>query len=99
MIRIGPGSIPAAYISMVGRDERYRSGGYGGDLLADCLKRIARIADQIGIAVVLLDVLECGNEEKTRRRVELYAGYGFQSLPSMPMRMFLPVATIKGLLD
>ncbi|KQW34905.1 MULTISPECIES: hypothetical protein [Ensifer] len=97
--RPGHGSIPAAYISMVGRDERCRSGGYGGDLLADCLKRIARIADQIGIAVVLLDVLECGNEEKTKRRVELYAWYGFQSLPSMPMRMFLPVATIKGLLD
>jgi ribosomal protein S18 acetylase RimI-like enzyme len=92
--RPGHGNIPAAYISMVGRDERYKGGGYGGDLLSDCLKRIA----QIGIAVVLLDVLECGDEEKTRRRVELYAGYGFQSLPSMPMRMFLPVTAIKSLL-
>lgn len=96
--RPGHGNIPAAYISMVGRDGRCKGGGYGGDLLADCLKRIAQIADQIGVAVVLLDILECGDEEKTRRRVELYAGYGFQSLPSMPMRMFLPVATIKSLL-
>jgi ribosomal protein S18 acetylase RimI-like enzyme len=92
------GNIPAAYISMIGRDEKYKGGGYGGDLLVDCLKRIAGIAEQIGTAVVLLDVLECGDAEKTKRRIDLYTGYGFQPLPSNPMRMFLPVATIKGLL-
>ncbi|WP_455272927.1 GNAT family N-acetyltransferase [Rhizobium herbae] len=95
----GHGNIPAAYISMIGRDKRIKGGGYGGDLLADCLKRIAAVADQIGIAVVILDVLDCGDVDKTRRRVELYAGYGFQSLPSMPLRMFLPVATIRSLLE
>ncbi|WP_207917190.1 hypothetical protein [Rhizobium sullae] len=39
--RPGHGNIPAAYISMIGRDERSEGGGYGGDLVADCLKRIA----------------------------------------------------------
>lgn len=97
-IRPGHGAIPAAYISMIGRDQRYKGGGYGADLLVDCLKRIAAIADQIGMAVVLLDVLECGDEEKTNRRAALYAGYGFQPLPSMPLRMFLPVGTIRSLL-
>lgn len=97
--RPGHGNIPAAYISMIGRDEKYKGGGYGGDLLVDCLKRIAGIAEQIGTAVVLLDVLECGDAEKTKRRVDLYTGYGFQPLASNPMRMFLPVATIKGLLE
>lgn len=92
------GNIPAAYISMIGRDEKYKGGGYGGDLLVDCLKRIAGIAEQIGTAVVLLDVLECGDAERTKRRIDLYTGYGFQTLPSNSMRMFLPVATIKGLL-
>jgi len=96
--RPGHGTIPAAYISMIGRDQRYRGGGYGGDLLVDCLRRIAGIADQIGIAVVLLDVLDCGDEEKVRRRAALYAGYGFQPLPSMPRRLFLPVATIRSLM-
>ncbi|AAB91616.1 hypothetical protein NGR_a00290 (plasmid) [Sinorhizobium fredii NGR234] len=96
--RPGHGSIPAAYISMIGRDQRYRGGGYGGDLLTDCLQRIAGIADQIGIAVVLLDVLVCGDEEKTSRRVALYSEYGFQPLPSMPLRMFLPIATIRSLM-
>ncbi|MES5045589.1 hypothetical protein [Rhizobium nepotum] len=84
---------------MIGRDERYNGGGYGGYLLADCLKRIVAVADQIGIAVVILDVLDCGNVEKTRPRAALYAGYGFQPLPSMPLRMFLSVATIRNLFE
>jgi hypothetical protein len=41
------------------------------------------VADQIGIAVVILAVLDCGDVDKTRCRAELYAGYGFQSVPSM----------------
>jgi ribosomal protein S18 acetylase RimI-like enzyme len=93
------GNIPAAYISMIGRDEKYKGGGYGGDLLADCLKRIAGIAQQIGTAVVLLDVLDCGDAERTKRRIDLYGGYGFQPLASHPMRMFLPTATIRQLLE
>ncbi|MBB4188408.1 MULTISPECIES: GNAT family N-acetyltransferase [Sinorhizobium] len=96
--RPGYGAIPAAYISMIGRDQRYRGGGYGGDLLADCLKKLAGIAEQVGIAVVLLDILDCGDEEKTNRRAARYAGYGFQPLPSMPLRMFLPTATIRSLI-
>jgi hypothetical protein len=96
--RPSQGNIPAAYISMTGRDEKYKGGGYGGDLLVDCLKRIAGIAERIGTAVVVLDVLECGDAKKTKRRIDLYTGYGFQTLPSNSMRMFLPVATIKWLL-
>ncbi|WP_332303172.1 hypothetical protein [Rhizobium sp. GR12] len=44
---------------------------------------------------MILDVFDCGNVEKARRRAASYAGYGFQPLPSMPLRMFLPVATIR----
>lgn len=95
--RPGHGAIPAAYISMVGRDERFRGGGYGGILLADCLQRIVRIAEQIGTAVIVLDVIDCGDPGKTQQRKDLYIGYGFQPFPSMPMRMFLPIATIKDL--
>ncbi len=95
--RPGHGAIPAAYISMVGRDERFRGGGYGGILLADCLQRIVRIAEQIGTAVIVVDVLDCGDPGKTQQRKDLYIGYGFQPFPSLPMRMFLPIATIKDL--
>ena len=92
------GSIPAAYISMIGRDRRYAGHGYGGDLLADALTRIAAAADAIGIAVVMLDVLDCGDPDRVARRRALYEGYGFTSLSSDPLRMFLPIGTVRMIL-
>lgn len=96
--RTAHGSIPAAYISMIGRDRRFRGEGYGGDLLVDALKRIARAADEIGIAVVMMDVLDCGDPDRVARRQALYAGFGFMPLPSNPRRLFLPLATVRKLL-
>jgi hypothetical protein len=96
--RPGHGYIPAAYISMIGRDQRFAGQAIGGHLLVDCLLRITKAADQIGLSVVMLDVLDCGDGARTARRVELYTGYGFRSLPSNPMRMFLPVATVKKMM-
>ena len=48
-------NIPAAYISMIGRDLKFRGGGFGCDLVVDALRRIAVAADAIGVAVVILD--------------------------------------------
>ena len=93
------GSIPAAYISMIGRDRRYAGSGYGGDLLVDALRRIAGAAENLGLAVVMLDVLDCGDPERVARRKALYESYGFTSLPSKPLRMFLPLATVRTLID
>lgn len=91
------GNIPAAYISMIGRDTRFRGGGYGGDLLVDALRRIAVAADAIGVAVVMLDVLDCGDPGRVERRKALYESYGFQSLASNPLRMFMAVGTVRKL--
>jgi GNAT superfamily N-acetyltransferase len=96
--RPGHGGIPAIYISMIGVDLRFAGQGYGGDLLADCLKRIARIAGELGVSVVMLDVLDDGNPELVEKRKRLYTGYGFAPLPSNGMRLFLPIATIKQLI-
>jgi GNAT superfamily N-acetyltransferase len=97
--RLGHGSIPAAYISMIGVDARFAGNGHGGDLLADALARIARAAERIGLAVVMLDILDCGDPELVERRRRLYTGYGFQPLPSNPPRLFMPVASILALVD
>ena len=91
------GSIPAAYISMIGVDNRFQRQGYGGDLLVDCLKRLAVAADALGIAVVMLDVLDCGDPEKVAKRIALYTDYGFEPLPSNGSRLFLPIATVRTL--
>lgn len=92
------GNIPAAFISMIGRDQRFRGAGYGSDLLVDALDRIARAADTLGIAVVLLDVLHCGDLDRVARRKALYESFGFTPLASNPLRMFLPVTTVRSLL-
>ncbi len=91
------GSIPAAYISMIGVDTRFQGQGYGGDLLSDCLARLASAADALGIAVVMLDVLDCGDAEKVAKRLALYTSYGFEPLPSNGLRLFLPIATVRAL--
>ena len=92
------GNIPAAYISMIGRDQKFRGGGYGGDLLVDALRRIAVAADAIGVAVVMLDVLDCGDPDRVARRKTLYESYGFQSLASTPLRMFMAVSLVRHLI-
>lgn len=92
------GTIPAAYISMIGRDQKFRGGGFGSDLLVDALRRIMRAVDLVGIVVVVLDVLDCGDPERVARRKALYEGFGFAALSSNPLRLYLPVATIRALL-
>ena len=96
--RPGHGSIPAAYISMIGVDRKFAGHGYGGDLLADALNRIATAAENLGLAVVILDVLDCGNAELVEKRKKLYASYGFLSLPSNELRLFLPLLTVRQIL-
>jgi ribosomal protein S18 acetylase RimI-like enzyme len=96
--RPGHGAIPAAFIAMIGVDARHQGQGYGGDLLVDALTRIAQAADAIGIAVAILDVLDDGDAAQVARRKALYERYGFQPLPSRPLRLFLPLATVRQLL-
>ena len=93
------GNIPAAYISMIGVDSRFQGRGYGGDLLIDCLTRLVSAADVLGIAVVMLDVLDCGDPEKVAKRLALYISYGFVALPSNGLRLFLPMATVRTLIS
>ncbi len=93
------GTIPAAYISMIARDIRFARGGFGGDLLVDCLKRILMASEQIGVSVAMLDVLDDGDPEAVAKRLALYVGYGFAPLASNPPRLFLSVSTIRAFVE
>jgi len=93
------GSIPAAFISMMGRDSRFRGSKLGEDLLVDALLRIERLAATIGITVVILDVLDCGDPRKVANRLPLYQSFGFEPLASSPLRLFLPIKNIRATLD
>lgn len=67
---------------MIGVDSRYQGQVYGGDLLMDCLVRLAIAAGTLGIAVVMLDVLDCGDPQAVAKRLALYTSYGFEPLLS-----------------
>lgn len=46
----------------------------------------------------MLDVLNCGDADLVQRRLKLYIGYGSITLPSRPLRLFLPIATVREFL-
>ncbi len=92
------GSIQAVYLSSLGVDHTMQSQGLGRILLADALRRIGLISEELGVTVVVLDVLEDGDENVMAKRERFYRSMGFLPFPSRPMRMFLPTATIRQLL-
>jgi len=93
------GNIPAVYLSMIGIDQKYQSQGFGGAILAEALSKISAAADTIGIKVVLLDILDCGNPDLVERRRALYLRYGFLPLPGQALRYFIPIATVRLILE
>ena len=91
------GVLPTAFISMIGVDLSMQGQGLGSALLADVLGRIGRISDEIGTCAVLLDVLDCGDPETVARRKAYYESFGFIPLPDQPLRLFMPIQTVRAL--
>ena len=87
------GGIPAIYLSMIGVDQSMQGKGLGSILMADAMKRVALISGDVGVAALVLDVLD---DDARDRRIEFYKRLGFISLPSRPERMFIPTATIRN---
>lgn len=84
--------VGAAYISMVGVTADAQGTGIGTVLMIDALKRIATAATQVGIFTVVLDVVE---DEHTEKRKAWYTKLGFLPFPSQPLRMFIPISTVR----
>lgn len=91
------GVLPAAFISMIGVDQSMQGKGLGSAFLADALSRIGRVSDDIGTCAVLLNVFDCGNPESVARRNAYYESFGFTPLPDQPLRLFMPILTVRAL--
>lgn len=89
--------IPVACIAMIGVDRRFQGRGHRGAMLIDCLLRLAGAADPFGVAVVMLDVLDRGEADAVAKRLALHVDYGFALLPSHPLRLFMPMGTVRQL--
>ncbi len=84
---------------MIAVDLRHQGKGLGRILLADALKRAVAVADQIGLKVVVLDVIEDGGPEISDKRMKFYIASGFTPLPDQPQRMIISVKTIRRVMD
>ena len=91
------GLLPAAFIAMIGVDKTRQGTGIGSALVADALSRIGRVSDDIGTCVVMLDVFDDGDSDAVARRKTYYEAFGFIPLPDQPLRLFMPIKTVRAL--
>ncbi len=90
------GAIPAAYLSMIAVDRTAQGKRLGRSLLADALKRLIPLSEEIGLAAVILDVFDDDGLEAFERRIAFYDSMGFSSLPSNRARMFIPMKDVRA---
>ena len=69
-----------------------RGQGIGALLLVDALKRIIRVANDVGVTLVLVDA-------KDDPAASFYQHFGFVPLPENPLRLALPVETARRALS
>jgi len=91
------GSIPALYLSMIAVDRSRQGKGLGSDLAVDALGRARNVAAEVGLKLVVLDVIGDGGNEAFARRMEFYRRLGFQSFRDRPERMFITIDTIRAM--
>lgn len=95
--RAGIPDIPVIYIRAVAVRTDMQRQGLGTALVVDAMKRCLAIAEQMGAAAIVLDVLE---DEHFERRWKFYAELGFQPLgdPDNPHRVYIPMADVQATL-
>ena len=92
------GSVPGAYLSMIGVDRSHQGRGLGRALVADALRRIEAASRSIGIKAIVLDVIDDGGEAAYARGKGFYERLGLVSFPSRPSRMFIALSTVRAAL-
>jgi len=93
------GRIPALSLSMIAVDRSWQGKGLGSDLAIDALNRARNVADEVGLKLIVLDVIDDGGHDTFARRREFYRRLGFQSFQDRPERMFITLDTIRKMFD
>ena len=70
----------------------FQGKGIGSMLIADALQRITHAGQVMAIYAVVVDALN-------DRAAEFYRQFGFISLPSQPLSMFLPIDAVSALIE
>ena len=83
-----PRRVPLVLIGLLATALAARGQGIGALLLVDALKRIIRVASDVGVTLVLVDA-------KDDPAASFYQHFGFVPLPDNPLRLALAVDTAK----
>lgn len=89
--------IPAVFLSHLAVDQRYQWQGLGRILLVNALQHCQRVAQILGVRLMLLDVAAEGGEDARARLHSFYAAMGFKPLPGHPERLFLSLRDLTSL--
>ena len=92
--RVSVPDIPVIYIRVVAVRSDMQGRGLGTALLVDAMRRCLGIADQMGAAALVLDVLR---DERFERRWRFYEQLGFKPLGDArnPDRVYIPLADVR----
>jgi GNAT superfamily N-acetyltransferase len=90
--------VPVIYIRAVAVREDMQGKRLGTALVIDAMTRCIGIADQMGAAAIVLDVLDGDHFD---RRWKFYGDLGFLQLgdPENPRRVYLPMANVRATLE
>ncbi len=81
--------VPVVLLARLSVDRTVHGRGLGGFLLRDALIRSLDLSETLGIHAVIVDALDA--EARA-----FYERFGFAALTDDPMRLFLPVSTIRA---
>ena len=95
--RAGVPDIPVIYIRAVAVRKDMHGKGLGTALVVDAMRRCLGIADQMGAAAIVLDVLK---DDHFDLRFRFYENLGFKPLedPQNLSRVFIPMADVRATL-
>ena len=83
-----PRNVSAVLLARLAVDKYNKGQGLGEYLLMHALDTVVAASEAIGVQCVIVDAID---EDAAR----FYAKYGFAHITQQPLRLFLPVATIK----
>lgn len=81
--------VPVIVLGRLAVDGTVQKAGLGRQLLWDALNRSAAAAESIGVFAVVVDALDDA-------AAGFYRPFGFVPFPDVPLKLFLPIATVGG---
>lgn len=83
-----PRNVSAVLLARLAVDVKYQGQRLGEELLMHALDKVLTTAEAAGVQCVVVDAID-------DHAAAFYTKYGFEPFTAAPLRLFLPVATIK----